>query len=208
VCAFAVGFSTAVVVIVVPQLAALPAATGYGHGYSTTRTGLLLLPIAVCSIAAAWFGGRVVDRTGPRTVMAAGAVAALAAYVSLVVAHGSAAAIAGATGALGVAVGLTVTAIASVVVRGAGLDKTSVAVAVNAIVRTTGTAAGAATAAVITASRAVGPVPAESGYTGSFAMGAIAAGCALLASALLPGRPAPGSMASHPEEALPLGPPA
>jgi MFS family permease len=194
-CAFAVGAAFAVVTIVVPQLAALPTVTGYGLGYSTTETGLLLLPMAVASMVAAWVAGRFVDAVGSRRLMAAGSAVALAAYGSLILAHGSAAEIAVATGAIGVAVGLTITGIASVVVHAAPMDKTSIAVAMNAIVRTTGIAVGtAATAAIITAAVLVGPVPlpSESGFTRAFGLGAVASACALFASVLLPGRPGRG----------------
>jgi hypothetical protein len=125
---------------------------------------------------------------GPR-----GSAVAIAGYTSLVVAHGTSAPIATATGLLGVAVGLTVTGILTLVGRSPSLDKTSVATAVNAVMRTTGTAVGsAAAAAIITGALAVGPVPipAESGFEDCFLMGAIASGCALLASVLLPGRAA------------------
>ena len=191
VCALAVGYAFAVVVIAVPQLAVLPTATGHGLGYSTTSAGLLLVPMAVTSIAAASVAGRYVDDVGPRTLMATGSAAAVAAYISLIAAHGTAAAIATATGVLGVAVGLTVTGILALVGRSATLDKTSVATAVNAVTRTTGTAVGAAAAAaILTSALTVGPVPAESGFTDCFLMGAIASGFALLASVLLPGRAA------------------
>jgi MFS family permease len=189
VCAFSVGYAFAVAVIVVPPLAALPTVTGYGLGYSTTSTGLLLVPMAVTSIAAAWVAGRHVDDVGPRALMAAGSAAAVAGYVSLTIEHGTATAIAAATGVLGVAVGLTVTGILSLVARSPTLDKTSVAIAVNAVTRTTGSAVGAAAAAaILTSAIAIGPVPAESGFTGCFLMGAIASGAALLAAVLLPGR--------------------
>ena len=188
-CAFAVGFALALVVIVVPQIAALPAVTGYGLGYTPTQIGFLLLPMALSSIGAAWVGGRVVEVIGPRAVVAVGCAVAVAAYGLLIAAHTTAAAIATATGALGVALGLTVTGIASVVVHSAPLDKTSVAAAVNGIVRTTGSAVGAAvTAAVITGAGLVGPMPAEAGFSRSFAVGAIASACALIASLLLPRR--------------------
>ena len=191
VCALAVGYAFAVVVIAVPQLAALPTATGHGLGYSTTSTGLLLVPMAVTSIAAASLAGRYVDDVGPRTLMAIGSAAAVAGYTALIAAHGTAVAIATATGAIGVAVGLTVTGILALVGRSATLDKTSVATAVNAVTRTTGTAVGAAAAAaVLTGALTVGPVPAESGFTDCFLMGAIASAFALLASVLLPGRAA------------------
>lgn len=189
VCALAVGVAFAAVVIVVPQIAALPEVTGYGLGYSVTSTGLLLVPMAIGSIVAAWIAGRVVDVAGPRTLMAIGSAAALAAYLLLIAAHDSAAPIATGAAGVGLALGFTVTAIISVVARAAPLDKTSAAVAVHSVLRTSGIAVGtAATAAIITGAGLVGPLPAESGYTDAFVMGAIASGCALLASALLPGR--------------------
>jgi MFS family permease len=189
VCALAVGVAFAAVVIVVPQIAALPEVTGYGLGYSVTSTGLLLVPMAVGSIVAAWIAGRVVDVIGPRALMAVGSASALAAYLLLMAEHDAAAPIATGTAGLGLAVGFCVTAIISVVGRAAPLDNTSAAVAVHSVVRTSGIATGtAATAAIITGAGLVGPLPAESGYTDAFLLGAIASACALLASALLRGR--------------------
>ncbi|HWT24490.1 MAG TPA: MFS transporter, partial [Solirubrobacteraceae bacterium] len=69
VCAFGIGASFAVAVIVIPQLAALPAVTGYGLGYTTTQTGLVLLPMAVMSIVAGLLGGRFADAAGPRALV-------------------------------------------------------------------------------------------------------------------------------------------
>jgi EmrB/QacA subfamily drug resistance transporter len=194
VCGFAAGYSFFVVLIVVPQLAALPEASGYGLGYSTTKTGLLLLPMAVVAIAAALIAGRTVDRVGARSFMAVGSAVGLAAYVLASLAHDTAAEIALVTGAIGVTFGFTLTGIASVVVRGASLDKTSIAAGVNAVIRTTASAvAGAAAAAIITGAATAGPFPAEAGYTRAFVMGAIAAAGGLLASGLLPGRAAGGA---------------
>jgi len=187
-CVFAIGCSFATAVLVVPQIAALPPITGYGLGLSTTSIGLLLVPMALASMGAAWVAGRFVDAIGPRGLMAAGSVAGVAGYVSLIVAHGGEAEIAAATGVLGVSIGLTVTGILTIVARAASLDKTSIAVAINAIIRTTGTAVGAAaSAAIITGAGLLGPFPAESGFTDACLFGAIASGAALLASILLPG---------------------
>ena len=189
VCSFTVGFVMAVAPLVVPQLVALPPVTGYGLGYSTTEAGLVLVPMAVGTMVAAWVAGRVVDGAGPRALVTGGAVCAGVAYVSLAVAHESGGQIAAATGVLGIAVGLTITGIAAVVVPSAPIDKTSAAAAVPNVVRTTGIAVGAAvSAAIVTGAGLLGPVPAEAGFTRTFVAGAIAAGCALLAAALLPGR--------------------
>src|SRR5918912_347574 len=61
VCALAAGYSFFVVLIVVPQIAAMPTLSGYGFGYSTTRTGLLLVPMAVVALISAWVAGAIID---------------------------------------------------------------------------------------------------------------------------------------------------
>jgi MFS family permease len=189
VCALAAGYSFFVVLIVVPQIAAMPKPSGYGFGYSTTKTGLLLVPMALVALPAASVAGRVVDRVGPRVLMAAGSAVGIGAYVLAALAHSSGTELAIVTAGVGVTFGFTLTAIASVVVRGASMDKTSIATGVNSVLRTTGSAvATAVVAAVITAAGLVGPFPAESGYTHAFVIGAIACGVGLVASGLLPGR--------------------
>jgi MFS family permease len=189
VCAFAAGYSFFVVLIVVPQIAAMPSLSGYGFGYSTTRTGLLLVPMAVVALISAWVAGAIVDRVGPRFLMAVGSAVGVAAYVLAALAHGNAAELAVVTTGVGVTFGFTLTGIACVVVRRAHREKTSVASGVNGVLRTTGSAiATAGAAALITGAGHVGPFPAEAGYTRAFWMGAIACGFGLVAAALLPGR--------------------
>jgi EmrB/QacA subfamily drug resistance transporter len=189
VCVFAAGYSFFVVLIVVPQLAAMPEPSGYGFGYSTTRTGLLLVPMAIVAMAASWIAGRSVDRVGPRALMAVGSAAGIGGYVLATLAHDDAAALALFTGLIGVTFGFTLTGISAVVIRGATIDKTSIAAGVNGVVRTTASAiAAAAAAAIITGAGLTGPFPAESGFTRTFVMGAIACGVGLVASVLLPGR--------------------
>jgi MFS family permease len=167
----------------------MPEASGYGFGYSTTQTGLLLVPMAVVALIAAWSAGAIVDRVGPRFLMATGSAVGIAAYVLAARAHDNAGELAVVTAGVGVTFGFTLTGIASVVVRRADRDKTSVAAGVNSVLRTTGSAiATAATAALITGAGLTGPFPAEAGYTRAFVMGAIACACGFVAAALLPGR--------------------
>ena len=189
VCAFTAGYSFFVVLIVVPQIAAIPEISGYGFGYSTTKTGLLLVPMAVVAMVAGWTAGRIVERVGPRSLMATGSAIGVASYVFASLAHGNAAQISVLTAGVGVTFGFTLTAIASIVVREASADKTSIAAGVNGVLRQTGSAiAAAAAVALITGAGKVGPFPAEVGYTRAFAMGAIACGVGVLAAVLLPGR--------------------
>jgi hypothetical protein len=85
--------------------------------------------------------------------------------------------------------GLILTGIASVIVRSAASDSTSVAVAVNAVTRNTAAAIGAQVAfAIIAGADVAGTFPVESAYTWVFGMGGLGAALLLLASALMPGR--------------------
>jgi predicted MFS family arabinose efflux permease len=187
----AFGFSFFVGVFMIPQLAAAPTSTGYGLGLSTTGIGLILLPTGLASLVGGLFGGRVVARVGPRPLVGAGGALGVAGYTFLAVVDASAATLALGSAAVGLAWGLILTGIASVVIRSAPRDSTSVAVAVNAVIRNTAVAIGAQVAfAIIAGVDVVGTYPDESGYTWVFAMGALGAALLVWASTLLPGRAA------------------
>jgi AAA ATPase domain len=165
--------------------------SGYGLGLSTTKIGLVLLPTAVACALGGWTGGRLVDRTGPRALVAAGSLLGIAAYASLALAHDTAVALASGSAVLGLAWGFILTGIYPVVIRGASIDKTTVAIAVNVVMRNTAVAVGVSVAfAIIIGAGLAGEFPADSGYTGAFVMGAVGAGATLLAAALLHGRTA------------------
>jgi MFS family permease len=189
-CAFAFGYSFFIAVFVVPQIAAAPASTGYGLALSTTEIGLVLLPTGLASLAGGFAGGRTPERAGPRMLIACAAALGIAGYAFLALAEASPPTLAIGSGALGLAWGLILTGIASVVIRSAAADSTSVAVAVNAVTRNTAVAIGAQVAfAIIAGTEVAGAFPAESGYTWAFAMGCAGAALLLLVSRLMPGRP-------------------
>jgi len=188
-CVFTAGYASFVVMIVVPQIAAMPESSGYGLGYSTTQTGLLLMPMAVVAMAASWVAGRSVDRIGPRALMAMGSATGLAGYIILAVAHNDAAEIAVFGALVGVTFGFALTAIWAVVICSATTDKASVAAGVNGVVRMTGAAIATAVAsAAITGAGLAGLFPAEAGFTRALVTGAIACAAGILASLLLPAR--------------------
>jgi MFS family permease len=188
-CAAAFGYSFFLAVFLIPQIAAAPAATGYGSDLSTTAIGMVLLPTGLASVVGGLVGGRVVERRGPRALVAGGAVLGIAGYASLALAHSSPAALAIGSAVIGLAWGLILTGIASVVIGRAPRDSTSVAVAVNAVTRNTAVAIGAQVAfAIVAGPDVAGTFPAESGFTWAFAMGGLGAGLLLLASTLMPGR--------------------
>lgn len=187
--AFAFGYSFFIAVFVIPQIAAAPASTGYGPDLSTTGIGLILLPTGVASLADGLAGGRAIERLGPRTLVAGGSALGIAGYTSLALAHASPATLAIGSAAVGLAWGLILTGIASVVIRSAAPDSTSVAVAVNAVTRNTAVAIGAQVAfAIIAGADVAWTFPVESGYTWVFAMGGVGAALLMLTSTLMPDR--------------------
>ena len=186
--AFTVGFGLFIAGIVIPQLASLPEATGYGLGLTATQTGLLLLPGALAILAFGAIGGRLVPVVGPRALVGAGAVCGTLAYLALAVWHDGAGEVAAANALLGVGIGLSIAAIATLVVTSVSPGATSGSVGANALVRTIGSALGAQmAAAVITAAGLVGGIaPAEAGFTRAFVLGAAASGVAVVVAAALP----------------------
>ena len=189
-CALLFGFAFFLALYVIPQIAAGPAASGYGLGLSTTQIGLLLTPSCVVAFAAGWVGGALVTRAGPRALVTGGSAVGGAAYVSLALAHGSVAALLAGGAATGISWGLILTGVYAVVMRSVAPEASGVAAAVVVTMRITGTAVGVQGAfAVIAAAGAVGRFPAEAGLTRAFVMGAIGAGATLAAGAFLPGRP-------------------
>jgi MFS family permease len=156
---------------------------------STTEIGLLLVPTSIAGFLASWAGGRVVDRLGPRLLVASGALVGVAGYVSLAAAHDTVASLAIGSAAIGLTWGLILTGMYPVVIRGASSDKTGIAIAVMVIFRNTAVSVGVTVAFVIIAGAGLaGEYPADSGFTRVFAMAAGGAGLMLLASLLLPGR--------------------
>jgi MFS family permease len=184
ICAFAFGYAFFIAVFAVPQLAAAPEESGYGLALSTTQVGLLLVPTSVCGFAAAWLGGRLVDRLGSRALAASGAALGVLGYVSLAAAHETAVQLAAGSAAIGFAWGLILTAIYPVILRNASTETSGIAVGVMVVFRNTAVSVGVTVAFVVIAGAGL----AESGYTRAFAMAAASAGLALLASVLLPGR--------------------
>jgi MFS family permease len=186
-CAAAFGYSFFIAVFLIPQIAAAPESTGYGSDLSTTAIGLVLLPTGLASVVGGVVGGRVIERYGPRALVAAGGLLGIAGYTWLALAHSSPVALSVGSGLVGLAWGVILTGIASVVIRSAARDSTSVAVAVNAVTRNTAVAIGAQVAfAIVAGPDVAGAFPAESGYTSAFAMGGVGAGLLLLASTLMP----------------------
>jgi MFS family permease len=186
--AFAMGFALFIAWLVVPQIGALPTASGYGFGLTYAQIGLVLLPGALAIVVGGWASGRLFRRTGARALAGCGALAAGGAYALLAVEHGSVAWVVAANVPLGFGIGLAFAALTNLVVRSVDEARTSVFAATTAVSRSTGAALGAqVAAAIVIAAGVVAPgFPAEHGFTRAFVLGLIASVVALVATTALP----------------------
>jgi EmrB/QacA subfamily drug resistance transporter len=179
--------------VLVPQLAQTPRSSGYGLGSSVTGAGLLLLPMTLTMFILGLAAGKLQRTFGPRLILIAGCVIATAAYVVMLVAHGSATPLYLATGLLGIGVGLGFAAMSTLIVQVVPAHETGMATGFNVVARAVGSATGSAITATLLASsvNTVG-TRTESGYNHAFALDAIALALAVGAAFLIPRRKAPG----------------
>jgi MFS family permease len=183
------GFTFFIALFVVPQLGALPAASG-GLGLSVTQTGLVLSALSFAGVLSAAATGRLTDRVGPARLVATGAAFGAAAYPVLAFAHGHVAVVVLCCIGVGLGWGAIPTSLYPIVLRNAGEDRSATAAAVTAVSRNVGSATGTTVAAVVIAA-AAGLSPADTGYTRALLVAAAGACVILAASALLPRRREP-----------------
>jgi MFS family permease len=177
--------------VLIPQLVELPAVTGYGFSKSTSIAGLIMLPSALVMLGAGPLSGWLGSRFGSRLPLALGGAFAVAAYLELALLHETLFEIAVGAVLIGIGIGLAFAAMANLIVEAVRQDQTGVATGINTIMRSIGGSIGAQVAAAILAGNVIlgGRFPAEQGFTDAFAMSAVAAVVALVATALIPRPP-------------------
>jgi len=173
--ALLIGFGMFGSFILTPQLVQTPESSGYGFGSSVTEAGLFLLPSTVVMLIAAPIAGWLGTRVGSRVPVLLGTASATASFVSLALLHGEAWEIVFGLTLLGLGIGLTLAAMANLIVDAVDQTETGVATGMNTIMRSLGGALGGQIAASIVAGHVVAgsAFPAESGYTEAFALSAV-----------------------------------
>jgi MFS family permease len=185
-----IGFAMFGSFVLVPQIAQVPASTGFGLGKTATVAGLLLLPSTIVMLVAAPMSGRIGARSGSKGPLVVGAVITGAALGFLAVAHSTPIELMIGAALMGTGVGFAFAAMPNLIIEAVRQEQTGEATAVNALVRNVGAAVGAQVSGAILAGSVVAGAkfPAENGFTTAFA---VAAGVAVLASGLalvVPGR--------------------
>lgn len=185
VAALLIGFGMFGAFIITPQLVQAPEATGYGFGASVSQAGLFMLPSSAVMLVAAPLAGWLGTRVGSRVPVLLGTAAGVASFAWLALAHAEAWQIVLGVGLLGVGIGLSLAALANLIVEAVEPTRTGVATGMNTIMRMIGGSLGGQLAASVVGAHVVaGSVfPSESGYALAFAM--LAAAFALAFGAAL-----------------------
>ncbi|MFD9302042.1 MFS transporter [Streptomyces sp. NPDC060048] len=180
-----VGFGMFANFLGVSYLVQMPEAlTGYGFDASILRASVeFLLPGAIVSLLASPVGGQLVRHRGPRVALAMAAGLGAVGFGWLALDHGHSASVIGAGLVVGAAVSFGYAAMPAVIMASVPPHQSGIANGINSISRSTGSAIGSAIVTTILASKTiehlpagVPALPAESGFTLTFAIGAVAFG--------------------------------
>ncbi|WP_374772349.1 MFS transporter [Streptomyces sp. NBC_01310] len=156
--------------------------TGFGFDASILRASVqFLLPGAIVSLLASPVGGQIVRHRGPRVALGLAAALGAVGFAWLALDHQHSLSVIGAGLVVGAAVSFGYAAMPAVIMSSVPHHQSGIANGINSISRSTGSAIGSAVVTTILASRTiehlpagVPPLPAESGFTLTFGIGAVA----------------------------------
>ncbi len=160
------------------------AAAGYGFGATVLEASVIyLLPGAITGFLVALVSGRFIDRFGASPVLMVAAVAGIAGFAFIALAHHSPWQVIAASVLANAYISLGYGALPALVVAEVDANETGVATSMNAIARTVGSSLAAALVAVLLG-RTTGGVPMESSFAAIFVAGAATAGLAMVLIAI------------------------
>ncbi|MFE6721738.1 MFS transporter [Streptomyces albidoflavus] len=205
--ALIIGFGMYGALTLVPLLAQTPPETGFGFGASVTESGLFMLPMAATMLVASPLAGRIGAAIGFKLPLVLSCLIGAVGFAIYAAGHHSEWALYAGSGVLGVGVGIAYASLANLVVTAVNPRQVGEATGINTIMRTIGSSLGAQVAASVVASQTVPGtrIPADSGYTTTFVMSAIALGVATLVALAGPTSPRHGT-GSHTEQTAPPEP--
>lgn len=154
-------------VAVVLLLAQRPVEDGLGFGHSVFATGVLMMPMALATLASTPLATRLERIMPRRMVLPLGAVLTTSAFVWFALLHDRTWHIAVMMGLLGTGIGLAYAAMPALIVARSPADRAASATGINQVLRMMGGSIGAAVmTAVLTLHTPAGRInPLESGYT-------------------------------------------
>jgi MFS family permease len=166
-----------------PRFLQTPTATGYGLGETVAASGLVMLPMLVALGVAGFLTGPLSRRVDLRVQLTGAAILIALSTASFGIFHSAAWMPAVAGAAFGFGLGISNSAMASLVVQSVSRTQTGIAAGMNANLRTIGAAIGTSLmAAIVTSSIGFGGLPTEAAYDTAFiVMAALAVGAAVIA---------------------------
>jgi EmrB/QacA subfamily drug resistance transporter len=155
--------------VIIPPFIQTPSSEGYGFGASVTTSGLLMLPSTAAMLVAGLIIGRVTLRLGSRGALLVGCLAAAVPFAILTFAHAEMWQILLATSLTGFGIGMSFSAMPTLIMAAVPASQTGIATGMNANIRTIGGSIGTVLISTILASHpSAAGYPAESSYTWSF----------------------------------------
>jgi MFS family permease len=172
----------------------IPVARGYGLGASIVMSGLVLVPLSLCSFLASRLLIVYEHRFGPRSMIPLGSLVFAAAAALFGLEHGALWEAFVASALVGLAIGFTTGAMPGFIVRAVAATETGSATGFYQVVRSIGLTLGSAlSAAVLTANtRARQAIPDLEGFRDTLLIAAGVCVATALLSFVLPGRTANG----------------
>lgn len=171
------GFAMFNCFLLIPAFVQTSGEQGYGFGASATKAGLFLLPSSVAMLFSGPLAGVVGRRVGSKWPLAAGMLITGLAAAMFAGAHDQAWHMYVASALLGLGVGAAFSAMAALISDHVAADEMGVASGMNTLIRLIGSVTGGQVGAALLTSYTIGSasIPAESAYTISFALSAVAA---------------------------------
>jgi EmrB/QacA subfamily drug resistance transporter len=171
------GFALFSCFVLVPTFVQAPVSSGYGFGASATEAGLFLLPTSLAMLFSGPAAGLFGRRFGSKWPLAGGMLIVSAAALALARSNDEPWQVIAASTALGIGVGFAFAAMVALIAENVDATEMGVATGMNTVVRMIGAVVGGQVGAALLTARTIGDsgVPAESAFTTTFALSAIAA---------------------------------
>lgn len=171
------GFALFSCFVLLPAFVATDAGSGYGFGATATEAGLFLLPSSVAMLFAGPAAGMIGRRLGSKWALAGGMLVVSLAALMFAVTHDEAWHVLVASALLGLGVGAAFAAMAALIADNVDALEMGVASGMNTVVRMIGAVVGGQVGAALLTAQTIGSssVPAESAFTTTFALSAVAA---------------------------------
>ena len=185
------GFALFSCFVLVPTFVQTPSSSGYGFGASATEAGLYLLPSSLAMLFAGPAAGVLGRRFGSKWPLSGGMLLVGGAALVLATAHDQPWHVVAASGALGLGVGSAFAAMVALIAENVDATEMGVATGMNTVVRMIGAVVGGQVGAALLTAQTIGDTstPAESAFTTTFALSAVAALAASLLALAIVRRP-------------------